>query len=589
MRFLPRSYVVIVLGAAVASMAASICFTLTWHKYRQPRRIVVQKAVQPAPPAAVYPPTLLLAGTDAVPIIMYHDVVPKKQVWFDMTTHEFALQMQQLDAAGAHPVSLDDLYAHLQSGAPLPAHPIVLTFDDATLGQYTDALPILEKHGFKAVFFVQTASVGRPTEKQHVTWNQLREAEATGLVTVESHTVTHPEDITKVPDAQLSDEMQRSKAEIEHQLDHAVRFLAYPSGNCDIRVERAAAQAGYVAAVTMDRGWAASPAQSYFLPRLTPQRLPEVLTAWKGLSPIAPPLPREVVCAPAPLQRGVFAGDGLKIQWVAGGHLGTKLLSMRQTVGEMAWQASAPAALNGGFFADAEVSGTTCTMIGPALTRDGLYQSSRPEHDARLEGRPLVMLSDDRCLVLPYAKHLGGSREVLASLMPDVKDAFVAGAWIVHDGHALPPGELEQWAVSDAEDARHRSFAGVDREGHFLIGACDESVATSDLAPVLQGMGMKEAWLMDSGFSTSLIWENRVIASGHASKDLPSRPVPHALLLFGAPATTAAPPPADAPLAGGPGAVTAVEAMDADDARTVWKIRPRRSHHRYRSWQYARR
>src|ERR1700722_15551729 len=44
----------------------------------------------PQPPQG--PLTLLTAGTTETPIIMYHDVLPDKQVWFDLTTDEFAQQ-----------------------------------------------------------------------------------------------------------------------------------------------------------------------------------------------------------------------------------------------------------------------------------------------------------------------------------------------------------------------------------------------------------------------------------------------------------------------------------------------------------------
>ena len=38
---------------------------------------------------------------------------------------------------------------------------------------------------------------------------------------------------------------------------------------------------------------------------------------------------------------------------------------------------------------------------------------------------------------------------------------------------------------------------------------------------------------MDSGFSTSIVYDGKIIATGHTAKDLPSRPVPHAILVSG--------------------------------------------------------
>jgi hypothetical protein len=95
-------------------------------------------------------------------------------------------------------------------------------------------------------------------------------------------------------------------------------------------------------------------------------------------------------------------------------------------------------------------------------------------------------------------------------------------------------------------------------------------------------MGVQEAWLMDSGFSTSLIWQNHVLVSGHFHKEVPSRPVPHALFLFGQPSPTAPPPPPDAAVAAGEGAATTADALLADSGIGEKRYLTRRHHRRRR-------
>lgn len=548
-----------------------------------PKALLTPALVSPPPASPETLPastnTLLISGTQSVPVIMYHDVVKRRQVWFDLTTSEFRQQMEDLAAAGAHPVSLADLYDHLQSGKPLPEHAIVLTFDDCTLGHFTEALPVLKEHGFSAVFFVQTASVGVTTEKKHMDWDQLKQAEATGLISVESHTVTHPEDITTLSDTVLDTEMQSSKQTLEAHLGHPIRFLAYPSGHCDARVAKAAQNAGYLAAVTMDRGWVGSPAQSFYLPRFTPKRVPEVMAVWRGEAQEQPPMPRLIPVKADPLTWGSYTSEGTTIQWIAGGDLGTQALATRRTVGELAKENHAQAALNGTFFADARVDSKGSAMIGPTLCRvDAHYAPSEPSEDSRIEGRPLILVGEGTCIALPYTAHLGHSREALQDLMPDLKDAFLAGGWIVHDGKAVLPQVMKVWSTSDAGDPRHRAFAGIDPQGRYMLGATQDSVSTQALAVCLEKMGAKEAWLMDSGFSTSLIWENHVLVSGHFHKDVPSRPVPHALFLFGDPAQDAPAAPADTPLASGEGAATLADALAADSGVGAARVHVR--HHR---------
>lgn len=56
------------------------------------------------PPAAPPPPPparLWTAGTQEVPVIMYHDVVDRKEIFFDLETSEFERQLAALRSAGA--------------------------------------------------------------------------------------------------------------------------------------------------------------------------------------------------------------------------------------------------------------------------------------------------------------------------------------------------------------------------------------------------------------------------------------------------------------------------------------------------------
>jgi len=74
----------------------------------------------------------------------------------------FAAQMRMLADSGYHTISPDQLYSYLISGTRLPAKPILLSFDDTDLDQYTVAFPEMKKYGFKGIFFIMTVSLGRP-------------------------------------------------------------------------------------------------------------------------------------------------------------------------------------------------------------------------------------------------------------------------------------------------------------------------------------------------------------------------------------------------------------------------------------------
>jgi biofilm PGA synthesis lipoprotein PgaB len=190
-----------------------------------------------------------------VAVLVWHDVVAnEKEVWFDTTLATFRRQLAAIASGGFHVVTLDALRAHLEHGAPLPNRPLVLTFDDNGAGIYRNAFPLLRRYRFPATLFVHTNYVGKTTSKRHNTWEQLREMERSGLVTIQSLTANHPEDLRKLSDAEIVHELRLSQFSIEHRLGHKPYAIAYPYDNYDDRVARLAAANGYELGFTEDWG-----------------------------------------------------------------------------------------------------------------------------------------------------------------------------------------------------------------------------------------------------------------------------------------------------------------------------------------------
>jgi hypothetical protein len=114
--------------------------------------------------------------------------------------------------------------------------------------------------------------------------------------------------------------------------------------------------------------------------------------------------------------------------------------------------------------------------------------------------------------------------------MPAVTDGFVAGGWLVKDGRALTSEEMDLVSTPDHGDPRRRAFFGIDRQGRPVIGASPSSQSSEVIARCLERLGVAQAALLDSGFSTSLYYNGSIFATGH-SADVPSREVPHILML----------------------------------------------------------
>lgn len=485
------------------------------------------------PPAPELAPTALTGGTQDVAVLMYHDITDQPSVYFDITVSSFRSQLKQIQASGATVISLADLYDHLRNGKAIPPKSVVLTFDDGYAGQYENAYPILKEFGYPATFFVHTGAVGVTTSRAHMTWAQLQALDKEGLISVECHTVTHPDDLRKCSDAQLETELKKSKQVLEQKLGRKVRFLAYPVGNADGRVARVAHEAGYEQAFTMGPGWAGTPEDAFFTPRFSPTRIPEVVARLKSEDLTAPILPKIIELKPQALESGFLDDRAVRMRWVRGGLLSSARLTTRKDVPSIVRAASAPAGLNGTFFSDARVNSLGAGIVGPIKSRLGPgFAPGLPGDRPRIAGRPLVLISQKEMAFLPFRPHLALDEEGVQRLLPDATDCFLGGAWLIHDGKPLDHEELERFGLSNIFDFRPRAVLGIDNQGRPFLGAAMTGNASDRLAKSLAKLGLEECVLLDSGFSTSLVLGQDVLVSGIVRDDMPARPVPHALLLY---------------------------------------------------------
>jgi peptidoglycan/xylan/chitin deacetylase (PgdA/CDA1 family) len=142
---------------------------------------------------------------------------------------------------------------------------MAVTFDDAFRSVRTLGLPILQELGVPGTVFVPTDHVGGtpmrwpgigdwtggPHERELVgcTWEELAELADAGWE-IGSHTCSHRR-LTTLSEHEVRAELVDSKAECEDRLGKPCRSLAYPYGDHDARVARAARRAGYSAAATL--------------------------------------------------------------------------------------------------------------------------------------------------------------------------------------------------------------------------------------------------------------------------------------------------------------------------------------------------
>jgi peptidoglycan/xylan/chitin deacetylase (PgdA/CDA1 family) len=183
-----------------------------------------------------------------VPILAYHKVSETVEA-YSVPPRDFERQMAYLAEAGYTAVTMADLVGHLTAGTPLPARPVVITFDDGYADNYLTALPIMSRHGMRATVFVVTDFLG---ERPYMTWDELKALRAAGTE-IGSHTLHHRPLPDLPPEERLRD-LALSKEGLEWRLDAPVLFLAYPFGSFDAATIAALKAAGYRGAVSTRLG-----------------------------------------------------------------------------------------------------------------------------------------------------------------------------------------------------------------------------------------------------------------------------------------------------------------------------------------------
>ena len=165
-----------------------------------------------------------------VPIFMYHHVsnLPTSNLLdYSLTvrTTDFAQQLDWLSQHGYQSVTQSDLFNALYYGKVLPAHPVMLTFDDGYKDVYTDALPALLAHHYRGVFYIITGMIGG----RYMTWKQVRTLATDGMQ-ISSHTIHHINIGEPPAGTSTQQELLGSKATLEAHLGQPVQFFCYPTG-----------------------------------------------------------------------------------------------------------------------------------------------------------------------------------------------------------------------------------------------------------------------------------------------------------------------------------------------------------------------
>ncbi len=190
----------------------------------------------------------------AAPIFMYHAVEtpggdfkwPKGML---VPEQLFKEQMEYLKDQGYRLLTVEQLAERLQTNADVDKY-AALTFDDGYKDNYSVVLPILEKYGAKATFFVVNKDIG---DWLHMDQKEIKALMAAGME-LGSHTTSHaPLDL--IEEHYLPWELATARFNLKVDYDrYVVRSLSYPNGGYNKTVISEAERYGFYRAVTGNIG-----------------------------------------------------------------------------------------------------------------------------------------------------------------------------------------------------------------------------------------------------------------------------------------------------------------------------------------------
>lgn len=184
----------------------------------------------------------------AVPIFMYHFVsedpggnpYPENVV----RPSELEKQLKYLSTNGYETIFVTDL-----DNLQIYKKPVILTFDDGFLDFYTNAFPLFKKYNMRASLYVVKDFT---VKGGYCNIDQIKEMEESGLIDIQSHTVTHTRLATLNLD-QIKSELIDSKTYLKEKIGKDSTVICYPYGSYDKRVLEQAKE-NYKYGLAMDGG-----------------------------------------------------------------------------------------------------------------------------------------------------------------------------------------------------------------------------------------------------------------------------------------------------------------------------------------------
>jgi peptidoglycan/xylan/chitin deacetylase (PgdA/CDA1 family) len=164
-----------------------------------------------------------------IPVLCYHRIADGKKSEYAVSPATFTSHMKILADSGYHSIAPAQLYDYLVYNKTLPEKPVMITFDDSRVEHSLIAAPVLDRYGFKGVFFIMTITYNK---QNYMTTDEIAQLAKDGH-TVGLHSWDHTM-VTKYTEAaDWQKQMVEPKSKLEKIIGRPVEYWAYPNGVYD--------------------------------------------------------------------------------------------------------------------------------------------------------------------------------------------------------------------------------------------------------------------------------------------------------------------------------------------------------------------
>lgn len=245
------------------------CFWFLYHMGGRPLEKKAETSPAPRGKSAAY-------YHNSVVVLMYHNVDRDLTGHGAISPEKLIQQLDLLRKKGFHFIPVDRLAAFLTKKGTVPDNAVVLTFDDGYQEVYGNVYPILKKRQIPATIFIMGGVIGKPGS---LTWQQVKEMDSGGLVTIGGHTYgthtlvqcgmkrTQPATVARIYNpatkkqetlpqyiSRMTADSNREQQIFQSRLGHKTKYYAYPYGAYTPKLIEILQKSGYRYLFTVIRG-----------------------------------------------------------------------------------------------------------------------------------------------------------------------------------------------------------------------------------------------------------------------------------------------------------------------------------------------